>query len=218
MKSQTLYNFIRDAIVTVPAVKPFLSAQALKAAGDYPSIRENYWAEMYDAVSGYLDGKGAVTAYRNKANIAMSESFNDAVYTGWEDVGAEFPLDDETIAWLNERIGAEREFVVQMFERLKAGRETLDYAAEAIARADVYAKTLDGIYAEAKMRGAQNATLIFEESCPDCQKMKGKKHTIKYILANNLIPKPGNDNYQCKGFRCMHYWKNPKTGEVYGGQ
>ena len=153
----------------------------------------------------------------------MSEAFNDSVYAGWQEVGAEFPLDDDTAAWLSERIGTEREFIVQMFDALKTGRGTLDYAAEGLKRADLYAKTLDGIYAEAKMRGAQNATLEFvgddgAESCPDCQKMKGKKHTIKYILANNLIPAPGNTNYQCKGFRCMHYWKNPKTGERYGGQ
>jgi hypothetical protein len=223
MKRLDLLKYVKQAVNTVPAVRPYLSENAIKAIDDYAVIRGNYWSEIYDSVAGYLDSKGAVTGYRNKASIAMSEAFTDTVYTGWQEVGAEMPLDEDTQAWLSGRIGTEREYIIQMFDRLKAGRETLDYAAEGLARADMYARTLDGIYAEAKMRGKQNATLVFEgddgsESCPECQKMKGKRHTIKYILANNLIPRPGNDNFSCGGYRCMHYWKNPKTGEIYGGQ
>lgn len=228
MDKARLGAFIRRAVREVPAVLPLLSDTArdmvtVKAATlGYPGIREDYWVVIYDSIEGYLTGDRPVTGYRNAVSIAMSEAFNDAVYEGYNQAGGELPLPEDMQAWLSERIGQEREHIISMFDRLKAEWEGIDPVSEALARAEGYARTLDTLYSEAKMRGADNATLVFEgddgaESCPDCQKMKGKRHTIKYILAHNLIPRPGNDAYECKGYNCEHYWMNPKTGEQYRG-
>ena len=87
-------------------------------------------------------------------------------------------------------------------------------------RVDGYVATLEGVYTEGKLRGSKNKTLEFdgddgEESCEDCQRLKGKRRTIKWILANNAIPRPGNDYFECQGYKCQHYWVDTKTGERY---
>jgi hypothetical protein len=78
-----------------------------------------------------------------------------------------------------------------------------------LSRAEGYANRLDGLYAEAKTRAAGNKMLTFDgsdgkESCPECKKMKGKRHRAKWWVENGLIPGPGNTNYTCNGFNCEH--------------
>jgi hypothetical protein len=207
MKRLDLLKYVKQAVNTVPAVRPYLSENAIKAIDDYAVIRGNYWSEIYDSVAGYLDSKGAVTGYRNKASIAMSEAFTDTVYTGWQEVGGEMPLDEDTQAWLSSRIGTEREYIIQMFDRLKAGRETLDYAAEGLARADMYAKTLDALFAEAKLRGMKNQMVTWvlgatEKHCDTCARLAGKKHRISYLIQNDYIPRKPGAAMDCNGFNC----------------
>lgn len=228
MDNTLLTDFLRRAIVIKPQVIPHLSEQARELLGlkadnmGYPPIRDAYWTSIYGAVEGYLTNDRPVTSYRNAASVAMSEAFTATVYEAWYQAGAELPLSDDVSAWLAERIGQERGHIISMFDRLKAEWQGLDVAAEAVARADGYSRTLDSLYGEAKMRAAKNATLEFvgddgAESCPECQSMKGKRHTIKYIIEHNLIPRPGNDVYSCNGYHCEHFWQNPKTGERFDG-
>jgi hypothetical protein len=186
----------------------------------YEAIRNTYWAEVYDSVEGYLTSDRPVTAFRNKMLVAMAEAFTDTVYEGYQDVGGELPLDDDTQSWLGDKIATERGYIVDVFARLKEEWDGLDPIAEAFARADGYAATLDSILVEAKLRGSENATLVFggesgTESCPECQAMLGKKHRIQYILDNDLVPYPGTESYSCHGYECLHFWSNPKTGQEY---
>jgi hypothetical protein len=213
-------QIIKTVINAVPQVKPYLLRATFKAAGGYDAIRGTYWSQCYDDVEGYLTSTRPTTAFSNSMREAMASAFMDAAYLGYSETSGEDVMDSETSAWLDGRIGQERGFIVSLFERLKEERDTLDPLSEAFARADGFARTLDAIYAEAKMRGSRNITLEFggddgDESCPDCQRMKGKKHKIQYILDNGLIPAPGNSNYECKGYKCEHYWFNPKTGEGF---
>ena len=214
-------QIINTVVNAVPEIRPYLLPETLKAiGGGYDAIRNEYFATIYDAVDGYLSGNRPVTSFSNKAREGMSTAFMDAAYLGYEETSGETSLDEDTQKWLDSRIAQERDFIVGMFDRLKAEWQGLDPATEAMARAEGYAKTLDGIYTEAKMRGSTNITLIFvgddgAESCPDCKKMKGKKNKIQYILDNGLIPAPGNSNYECNGYNCQHFWADPKTGEEY---
>lgn len=191
----------------------------LKAAtsGDYDSLRSEYWAEVYDAVEGYLSGTGSVAAPRNKMLVAMSESFTATTYLAYQEAGGELPFDEDTSSWLGQRIAAERQFIVDLFEKLKDQRGELDPVQEALARAEGYASTLDQIYSEAKLFGMKNVMLTFvgddgEESCPTCQKMKGKKHRASWWIKNDLVP--GSSAYECGGFHCQHYLENPDGERV----
>lgn len=220
-----LREFVLKSLKAVPSVYPYLGRKAQifasKQFGTYEALRGDYWARIYDTVYAYLDGNKPITLYRNSMSNLVTDYFQEAAELGWQEGGGELPLDDETQAWLDGRISTETGFIKDLFIGLR-DNSIPDYVHEAFARADGYSATLDGIFGEAKMRGSKNITLEFggedgAESCPDCQKMKGKHHTIKYILDNDLIPRPGNDAYECKGYKCQHYWFDPKTGARYDG-
>lgn len=190
--------------------------------GEYDEhISADYWADIYEAVRGYLGSSGSVTKFRNDARKAVVNAFPPAFYSGYADAGGEETEDDDE-AWLTARINEELVHIDELFAGLKDRRSQagLDVEAEAGDRADGYRKTLNMVYTQGKMRGDKNRTLVFdgedgEESCPECQELKGKRRTIKWILANNKIPAPGNDAFTCQGYRCQHYWADPKTGERY---
>jgi hypothetical protein len=222
MNKQLLNNYLRRAVLSVPDVVKYLSDRAIKALGGYEQVRGEYWADVYDSVEGFLTNAAdvSITGFKNSMYNAMNSAFQTAAELGYVDGGGEVPLDADTQAWLDGQINAEKSNISNLFSGLRENWQEKDAIAEAFARADGYAKTLDAVLAEAKMRGSKNVSLEFggddgDESCPDCQGMKGKRHKIAYILANNLIPRPGNDAYECKGYRCEHFWFDPKTGEKY---
>jgi hypothetical protein len=221
LTSQILATVIR----AVPAVLPHLSEEtikALKAAG-YAGIRTVMHGGIFGSVFGYLSG-GSLADARGRMSIVVSEAYIETADAAYQDGGGELPLDPDTAAWAREQLAAQLAYVDELFADLKELRKAGDFdaGAIAIARADGYAASLDSFYGEAKMRGSENITLEFggddgKESCPDCQRMKGKRHKISYILAHDLIPKPGNNTYRCNGYNCDHYWFNPKNGERFDG-
>lgn len=216
-------EIISETVREYPEVRRWLSKKALKALSGFAATLQGYYSAIYLAVKGYLESKRPTTAFRNSAATAMSEAFTDAVYTGYQEAGGELPLDKETSDWLSKRIGEERTHIDGLFERLKLDRPTItpdEIETEANLRAQGYSNTLDAMYQEAKMRGSKNTTLIFagmpgKDSCPECKKLEGKRHRISWILANDAIPRPGNDYFSCNGYNCHHYWMNPLTGEAY---
>jgi hypothetical protein len=196
-----------------------LSRKAIKAVGGYQGVRDDYFVAVYDAVQDYLESSRPITSFSNRMREAMATAFYDAAHLGYEEASGDAVPDDETIKWLNERVASERENIVNLFSRLKQEADP-DIIHEANARADGYSRTLDMIYQEAKMRGSKNKTLVFsgddgDESCSTCSGLKGKRHKISWILANDMIPRPGNDNFVCSGYRCNHFWLDPITGEEY---
>lgn len=218
-----LPQIIQAAVRMFPAVVPHLSEQtrnALKQQASYDGIRATWWLVVYDAVYEYLTSDRPVTSFANAMKRGVAEAFFPAAEVAYVEAGAELPMDDETTAWLVGEQNKELQFIDELFARLKEEWEGIDPEKEALARAEGYASTLDGIFAEAKMRGSENITLEFggdsgKESCGTCQGLMGKRHTIKYILTHDLIPRPGNDSFECGGWQCAHGWFNPKTGEEF---
>jgi len=202
-----MLEIVRRAVKAVPQVMQYLTPQTKAAVQGYDGIRSDYWTVIYDSVEGYLTGNSPVTGFRNRSATAMSEAFTDATYEAWYQAGAELPLTDDAAAWLSERSGAERVNIEGMFDRLKKEWEGIDPIAEANTRAEGYARTLDALYAEAKMRGMKNQMVTWhlgqtEQHCPTCSKLSGKKHRISYLIDNNYIPRKPDAGMDCKGFQC----------------
>jgi hypothetical protein len=219
----TTAKIIGAVIRAVPHALPYLTPETwavFRAAGGFDGIRNTYWAIIYDAVYDYLTGTQSVTTFKNAMKKGMVDAFVQAAELGYEDAGGELPMDSETLAWLGDAQSSELENIDNLFSRLKQEWDGLDPINEAFARADGYVATVDAIFAQAKLRGSENILLEFggedgDESCPECQDLKGTKALKQYILDNNLIPAPGNDAFTCKGYNCLHYWFNPKTGERF---
>ena len=114
------------------------------------------------------------------------------------------------------------DMLFQQLKELKAlakidGYQILEGVAE--QRAEGYARTLDGIYSEGKIRGAKNKMLTFggddgEESCKTCQKYKGQRHRASWWVKRDLIIYRGNMNYECGCWQCQHYFFDD-SGNVY---
>jgi hypothetical protein len=223
MNTAIVPQIVMSVVKAYPQVFPLLNQDArdaLKAAAGYDGIRNAYFGAIFDAVYDYLTNDRPVTSFRASMQRAMVQAFGDTVDIAYVDGGGDLPLDDETLDWYNSQVSAEMGFIEELFSRLREDWEGIDPATEAEARATGYVRRLDSIYAEAKMRGSENATLEFggpsgKESCKDCQRLMGKRHRIKYILEHDLIPHPGNTNFECGGWQCEHRWFNPKTGEEY---
>jgi hypothetical protein len=181
---------------------------------DIASIKNEYNTALFWAMSEYLDAiEGSVVKFRNEFRRAVNDAFTLAFIAGLVDGGGSEPINDEDQDWLNGRIEQEIDFADSLFQTLKGLRqegltkeERVDVASQ---HADNYTASLDGVYAEAKLRADMGVMLTFDgedgaESCADCQRLKGQRHRAKWWISRDLIPRPGNPNLECKGWRCQH--------------
>jgi len=186
------------------------------ALGDYAPIRDTYRMRIYAAMLDYLANDGNMVAKRNEFKRAIAEGFGDAADLGFVDGGGELP-DQPLNDWVGGRMEQEFTNVDALFRQLKDTRGDEEFnRAEAFdianQRADGYAATLDGIYNEAKVRGAKNRLLTFggEDGhspgfpCKTCAKLKGQRHRASWWIRRGLIPYPGNANYECGAWQCKH--------------
>jgi hypothetical protein len=206
-------QIITAIVRAVPGLAPLVNAQmlaALKASGDYTSIRAEMSGEIHDAVYDYLTGTGNVTAYRSAMALAVSAAYIAAADVAYVEGGGELPLDSDTAAWARGQLDAQLGFIDQLFESLRDLRKEGDVnaTAEALARANGYASSLDQLYSEAATRGAKNKMLTFvgsdgKESCKDCKRMKGQRHRASWWIEHDMVP--GSSAYECGGWQCEHY-------------
>lgn len=193
------------------------------AVGDYAPIRSAYAIEIAGIMTEYLlTDKARVTKYVSQFKRAIQEAFYPAFDQGLIDGGGEPPAEGDDLAWINAKVEAEHGYVEMLFQQLKDLRaEGQDaWAGEPERRAEGYARTLDGVYSEGKIRAKKDVMLTFDgtdgqESCPECTKWKGKRHKASFWLKRGLIPgQPGNPAFSCHGYNCQHYLFTDQ-GEIY---
>jgi hypothetical protein len=138
-----------------------------------------------------------------------------AFYAGWAESNPSVKeVTDEAIDWLTGRIEQEITFADGLFGDLRDLRKDTEKDeafkdAWITDRAEGYTNTLDSVFDHAKILGAENLLLTFtgidgEVSCGTCQGLKGKTATARWWVENDLIPGPGNLNYICNGYNCLH--------------
>ena len=191
---------------------------------DVDKFREDYKRAIIAAILLYVtDPRTAEYAFL----FAMTTAYSNMMLSAWVDAGATLPVNHDTSQWLAQREADERKYIEALFVTLALLLQRPDFGVEAWAtnRADGYIDTLFSIYTigflRAKIASGHDSDLYeFQgesgaESCKECQDLLGKQKTAQEIIANNLIPFPGNtDSFTCGGWKCQHYWKNVKTGEV----
>ena len=213
MNKIILLASLRAAVRLVPEVLPHLSIAtlaALKASGDYTSIRAEMSGEIHDAIYDYLTSSGYITIYKALMAAAISKAYVAAADAGYQDAGAELPLDAETAAWARAELDSQLGFVDQLFENLRELRKEGDVnaTAEALARANGYASGLDGFYNEAVLRGSKNKMLTFtqisdtKESCPDCVRLRGQRHRASWWVEHDFVPPKGGGLACAPGGNC----------------
>ena len=208
------FLYLKENDITIPP-ELLLRArmQGVKAgevAGDLSSVNKKYHDVITRQLTTFFEG-GAITGARNQFKQATSAAFLDAFELGWTDGGAELPLDDDGLEWLGARQSQEFGYIDMLFQEAKELRKEYEFDSFAwtTARADGYTNTLKEVYNNARMRAMPNQMVTFDgddgqESCPDCQKLKGKRHKISWFVSRNYVP-PFGTGLEChKGGHCQH--------------
>lgn len=189
--------------------EPALQKDAPPPTEDWKVVEADYRNRLKDALLTYAGG-GRVTAPKNAFRVAVAEDVPAAFYSGYVEAGGEDtePEDEKELTRL---LNAELEFVDGVFEWVKAEREAETITEPAItARVDLWVSSLSGIYVEGKARGDANQMLTFQgddgaESCKDCQKWKGKRHSAGFWRKRGLLARNGNPNFECGRWpECKH--------------
>lgn len=187
------------------------------AVGDYAGIRNEYRTRFYAAILDYLGNGANKTRKRNEAKKSVTDAFNTTADLGFQDGGGELP-DPDLTEWIDTRMRMEWANVDALFDLLSTLRKDPEFTQQdaydiANRRADGYVTTLDSIYNEAKVRAAGNVMLTFGGQdghtpgfpCPECRKLKGKRHRASWWISRGLVPYPGNMNYTCGNWQCKHF-------------
>jgi hypothetical protein len=201
-------------------VDPAVAVVAIREVGDYSGTRAEYVSTITMAMIEYMRGYKGMVVSRNTFKRAMVNSFSDAFETGYVETagGDTYEPEQEDNNYVGAKMEAEMGYIDALFVSLKeimAGASIEepvtdeDIVSEADSRAEMYARTLDGVYSQGKLRGKKNIMLSLEgedgkESCATCQKYKGVRHRAKWWVSHDLVPGPGNANYECNGYNCMH--------------
>jgi hypothetical protein len=228
MDKVLLARYLQDVTSKVPAVIPLLSEEAkalttrsIKAdAEDLASISAAYHDEITGVLIDYFGG-GSVTAPRNEFNRATLDAFNVSFDAGWVDGGQELPIDEDALSWINARIEQEFGYIAMLFEQAKQLRKDkeFDYFAWITERADGYVRTLREIFNTGKLMAMKDQMVTFDgddgaESCPDCQKLKGKRKKISWFVNHDYVP-PFGVGLECHpGRRCQHGLFNDKGEQI----
>lgn len=213
-------------------VDPHSAAVAIRSVGDYSGTRSTYVQDITSSMMEYMRGYLGMAVAKGIFRSAIATAFVDAFETGYVEGqgGEEYDPEPDDSDWLATRQEQEMEYINSLFVTMKeiissASIEEpvtdTDIVAFADDRAATYARTLDGIYAQGKLRGRKNIMLGLEgadgnESCSICQKYKGVYHRSKWWVAHDLVPSPGNENYECGGYRCQHTLQD-RDGNVWAG-
>lgn len=184
---------------------------AIKATGDsLESVNAKYHDDITEALIGYFEGDSLAVS-RNAFKRSTTQSFVKAFDLGWFDGGRELPIDRDVLEWFNARIETEFGYISMLFQEAKElrGDEEFDFFAWITQRADGYVRTLKELYNAAKMRALKDQMVTFdgddgEESCDDCQKLKGKRHRISWFVKRNYVPPFGTGLACHRGRRCQH--------------
>jgi hypothetical protein len=202
---------------------------------EYAKVRQTYWQNVNSAVRTYMEEATATDDwFKSLMRGAVELAFLDAALIAWRDGGQETDLTVSIIAFLTAYKLAEFGFIESLLLSLRTRKlaaiseEEPDELEEdlfeiqiqelARLRADGYAKTLDMLYNNIKVRAAGERILLFTgddgvESCFDCQKYKGLKKPASWWVANNAVPP--NRDFECKGYKCLHILMDVKTNKIF---
>jgi len=184
------------------------------SAGEHVTNRFQYMNEIRAILEEYFTTEGArVTKYKNRFIRAIATNFDRAFELGIVDGGGGLPAEGDDLAWITTTTDAETGRIPALFQQLKElkgeGPEAWGGVPEHYA--DTYARTLDQVYSEGKLRGAGNKMLTFggedgAESCRTCQKLKGQRHRASWWVKHGYQIFRGNPRYECGCWQCQHYF------------
>ena len=223
LRNNSIIETIKTVVSRFPAVAPHLTNRARLFAGlpvkATPDINREYNDAIIAAIVDYFEG-GAVAASRNDFKRAMITAFGDSFDAGWQDGGGELPIDDDAMAWLEDRLNEEAGYIDGVFQEAKELRKDkeFDYFTWATQKAERYVNTLTSIYNAAKLLANDRQMLTWRygdaDHCATCEKLNGQRHRASWYIDRDYIPGKPGAAMDCGGYRCQCVLLDASGNEV----
>ncbi len=213
MAPDLLRSFIRSTALGLVRLG-LLSLAEFSAGQGLGEIKAEYRETLYQAMADYLGSEQSITSFRNIYRRAVNDGMTLSFIAGFADAGgASEELPEEDRAWLIGRIEDEIAFADGLFQELKSLRADNeksqdDKLAFAQARANGYTSSLDGVYAQGKMRGDQEQIGVWHfgdtDHCDTCRWLNDQEHPLSWYISNGYIPQEaGSGTLDCGGYHCQ---------------
>lgn len=210
MKSRTLYNFVREAVVQVPAVRPLLSA---KARFIFASIRqyksqEYFLQQIQRLVRSVYDNVIGGQFIDLMANLISGQLY-DAYSRAWTDYGEFGAIPDYLEAGYQEDVLSQYDFVDRYYRNIVDARIDGTPIDPLLTRANMWANQWNNSYNKAnsliQQENGGNLEWVYGETehCDTCRNLNGIVASAKEWAQLGLRPQnPPNPIIKCGGFNC----------------
>lgn len=195
---------------------------AFRVMRSVADVADEYERTLSRFVQNTFDGELSATdlarAHRALVRTLGERAFDEGLQAGGVEPSERDEEDDAVLAdWVSEQLAHVREFADAA---VKADDETKRGAIR--SRVALWTDSVRAVGGLGKLSAQKNKMLTFDgkdgdASCADCRRMKGKRMRAKTWLRKGLVPRPGNDNYECGNFQCAHYLRDD-DGERFTGE
>lgn len=175
---------------------------------DFEDVRFGFTGDWYQALESMND------SYANRAGDKailrgiLSRRGKAMLIEGLKKGGVEVEtLEGDDLAIHTNWLADQEQYLDGLLDRAYKGMSEPQIRASAESWAN---KSLTNVYTQGVASADRNGLYVFtgsdgEESCSDCQRLKGKKFRLKDWLASGYLPDDMDCRLECKGFRCEHY-------------
>lgn len=207
-------------------------AQAIEKTATWLAKREEktigqisnaYRDRLYNIVYDVFRTGDAIDMRRSHKALLKDMSAK-AYEEGWREGGidqAELEPEDRSAydEAIDEFYASQREYVDSFAKDAARGRLNEAERPAILARVPLWVDSLINFGEAGKVAALGNVALTFdgddgEESCIDCQRLKGKRHRRNWWAERGLLERNGNSNYECGRYSACHHSFYDDRGKV----
>lgn len=211
MKSNTLYSFIRDAVVTVPRVVPLLTDKA-RFLAYVPEAYKSFdymLKQIKGLVRGVYAGNIGGAFIDTMANL-ISGQLTQAYKQAWSDEDGQGKLPDYLLVSLNDAILKQYTFVDQYYRDIVDARVDETSIEPLLARAQLWSNRWTEAYNEAvrliTLNGGGNLVWVYspeKDHCPECEALDGMvMRASEWDIIGVKPQNAPNNSLTCGGWQC----------------
>jgi HK97 family phage portal protein len=179
------------------------------AVRDVQATRLQFEDAFDTAIKAALDGHMNRRQWGIEMRRIVLRGINAAYRDGLKAGGVDDEPDQAEQEKITELNLNQREYINNLSKRLFKDEAVTPEMAE--QRAQMWwGNSIQPAYYAGFESAAKNQMVEFvgddgEESCTDCQRLKGQRHRLKDWTRKNMVPQQDGESYECGGWQCQHY-------------
>lgn len=158
------------------------------------------------AFMGQMDATDLRRAHRALLRELGPQAYDEGLKAGGVGPEEKDGVDATNISnWLDEQLAHVNDFARAILDSRGPGENR----AAINSRIDLWVESMRSLGNLGALSAQKNVMQIFDgpdggESCGTCRSLKGKKHRARWWIEHGLVPGPGNDHFECGGWKCQH--------------